>query len=102
MIPPELAAQRLLYSFLIGAALGPCMAFLSPLRRHCPVLYQLLVCASLLPAWLSLTFAVCGGDIGISAVAVAPAPEGRRPFPAFLAWMRQGLPQVDPARTHFI
>ena len=40
--------------------------------------------------------------LGISAVAVAPAPEGRRPFPAFLAWMRQDLPQVDPARTHFI
>ena len=58
MIPPALAVQRLLRSIVLGFAIGPAMALLSPLRRRFPVCYQLLVCLCLLPAWLYLSFEI--------------------------------------------
>lgn len=65
MTGPALDAYRFGFGCLIGGILGIFYGFFRPLRKHHPVIGDLLFTPFLIYGWLYLCFAVCRGDIRI-------------------------------------
>lgn len=63
MISPQAAAQRLLWSLAIGAALGLLYGSLRPLRPKWTAICDLIFVIGVFLGWLYVAFAVCGGDM---------------------------------------
>ena len=63
MTAPAEAAGRFLSACLLGVGLGVVYAFLRPPRQKHPHLSDCLFFLVLFPAWIYLSFGVCGGDL---------------------------------------
>lgn len=68
MTPPAAAAGRFAAACLLGVVLGVVYGFLRPPRQKHPHLADSLFLLVLFPAWIYLSFGICGGDLRLGYV----------------------------------